>query len=831
MTPAGLTRSAALRDPSAKGLHERRKLRRSVQERHLAELSALSVNTNPWADAMTSSASARSPSHSPVAIFERPRSSGHQSAFTLSENLDDEPETEAAEDSQKGKQVWEEDRVIARSPVEAENLRPRLSVRRSSSRQPNGNEDVPPKALPTPPLSMKNPMSAHSVLPSAASSVFDVGPTESDEFIEQSARRHRRFLLQERSAANDGERLKIFADYVVKESELRRHRYAAAFADGTFDVELVRQRLFDGTSALGTAQDHGDPDQRDGREASMDPEMRSRPETMWWKDYKPALSPIASLSNDEKSSRGRTASRWWESQTGSLSDGGDRQMKRSKRESKYMGLSAALMQSIMAEADTPSQADGPAREGENTDYPDEKANVKAFGFYSDDGTAQAASQPISHLTTPALLDISRFITLPPPYPRHFPAVNNSHPDLAAYRSTVRTLSDLGELRTRKSRHHLSVEALRNDHRQKLAEARRAFKSNVQMQVAEGNISYADAAEAEKTLLLEERHAEKDCLQAEFDMLQDVVINPSHDLLVSRITQLDASLAELEAKLVSDIHLPNPDLVQQEGDDTPELLEYLTLIKWLFETREQIHKEVFDLLTERNEKYKSIVLLPYRQANNVDKMKDTEDFFVRDSLQRRKTFGEESLSRYRWLLTVVEENVARGVELQSSAFWDIAPGILDLVQRVPDDMQQLGAISIPEAEYKENPSYRRFPQQYLYSLLDHAEKSTYQFIESQVNLHCLLHEVKGGLLAARCRLMEAQKAHDDRNGTPTGRSAIIDTVKEEEAMTVELKQHVSMIEEQWQEALGGELQGTKTRVKTMLEAVGGWEDLELEQAGG
>src|SRR5690606_22265771 len=120
--------------------------------------------------------------------------------------------------------------------------------------------------------------------------------------------------------------------------------------------------------------------------------------------------------------------------------------------------------------------------------------------------------------------------------------------------------------------------------------------------------------------------------------------------------------------------------------------------------------------------------------------------------RRVEYETEALQRIEQFMDVIEENVKRGVETHLSAFWDIAPPLLDLVQQIPDDLDNL-RIKIPPAEYQENPSYHEFPLQYLYSLLCHAEKSTYQFIESQTNLLCLLHEVKSGVMTTSCRLTE------------------------------------------------------------------------------
>jgi hypothetical protein len=52
-------------------------------------------------------------------------------------------------------------------------------------------------------------------------------------------------------------------------------------------------------------------------------------------------------------------------------------------------------------------------------------------------------------------------------------------------------------------------------------------------------------------------------------------------------------------------------------------------------------------------------------------------------------------------------------------------------------------------------------------------------------------------------------------------------EQELAATVDLKQQVAMIEEQWLEALGSALQGKKMKVKMYLESLGGWDEAMQE----
>ena len=721
--PAGLSRSAALRLSSGKGLLERRIQRRSMHEGQVADLSALTIDTDPWFDGI--SPTGASPVYSAMVA---PRGSGTTSPETARRGL------RASSRSRSRFRGYDHMSTPIESPYP-----PGLS--RRSSRPPL----MPSKSLPTPPLSQKNPTSAHSVLPSTASSVSEHGRSDYDGFMRKACRRHREFLLREHQATSELERLEIFMEYIIEESNIRRQECPGPFVDRSFNLEQAKELLFN-DSANKRPMTIATRGQSPMHAVRIDPPQRS--DSSWSKDYRPELSPIASMSNDELSSRGRTASRWWQSQSGSETDGATEKLKRSKRESKYMGVSALSMQEVLSESATPTNINEVYSSTEA--YPDEKANPETFGFYDDGDPIPNQDHTPPNPLTPLGFDISRFVTLPPPYPRHYPAVNNNHPKLSMYRNLVRTLSDLTELRTRRSRHNLSLETLRTEHKRKVAVGQKNFRANISAQINDGSISYAEAAEAEQNLRLEENDSEKICLNAEFDTLQDVVINPMHEMLSDRAVQLDTHIKGLTEQLVAETSAQNLDRPQQEGDAVPEILEYLTQLKWLFETRETVHKEIFDLLTERNDKYKAIVLLPYHQTNNLDKIRDTEGFFALDNLQRHKEFYAEAHVRYQAFLDLVVENVGGEVGLQSSAFWDIAPGLLDLVQRVPDELDHLGPLAIPEAEYIENPIYHDFPQQYLYILLDHAEKSTYQFIESQTNLHCLLHEVKLSVLAARCR---------------------------------------------------------------------------------
>jgi hypothetical protein len=427
------------------------------------------------------------------------------------------------------------------------------------------------------------------------------------------------------------------------------------------------------------------------------------------------------------------------------------------------------------------------------------------------------------------LDISRLVTLPPPYPRHYPAVNNSHPDLTLYRTTVRSVSDLTKLQNTKQKHQVKLKNLQQAHKLKAMEDRRKFRTGMNTRLEEGTISYAEAADAEAVHLAEEHELEKAQVQAEFDSYQDTVFSPMRSVLVDRIDITTTCIDDLRSKLFDSAQNEDPNQPQEGGDEQPELLEKLTQLKWLFEAREQLHRQVYDLLTERNERYRAIVTLRYRQLNNQEKLAETEAFFIQDALDRQLTFATETLRRFESFLDVIEKNVDRGVEVQLSAFWDIAPSLLTVLQKIPDDLRSF-SVKIPPKEYEENPSLYQHPLQYLYSLLSHAEKSTYQFIESQTNLLCLLHEVKIGLMNANCKFMEIQRIKSGEPEAAVKREMEESRVEEERILTADLKDRVAMVEGQWAEALGNKLEAVKGRVEEWLTREGGWDDMvQMEQA--
>ena len=691
-----------------------------------------------------------------------------------------------------------------------------------------------------------------------------------DEFMQASLERHRLFVESESMAKSDFEKLQLFANFIVNESGLRRDRYADAFETmGTDVLELTRDlwRPFEyqrkskpptpkaPESRRQTPVERSHPDKgvlqaspstgSNSQSPSLTPrtepgspastssqhvKLRSDPQPKQG-SFRPCLSPIPSMAMstipDENDSRGRAASRWWEASTGAGSVGDGRKVERSKRESKYMGLPREAREHLQwssPEQVTASLASvaGPSRSSDE-EYPPEKLGWHDQGPPAWSPSLTQIVQKQSS-TAPSKLDVSRLVTLPPPYPRHHPAVNNNHPDLSTLRSTLRTLNDQSEI-SQTCQQYDSDDAtisLRPESPSVAAQRRRNLRRRIQEQVSQGTMSFAHAAQEEADFENGEQKRSRTQAKNSFDHFQSKVLVPLNSLYSGKITKASAAMDQLGESLSYDARSQNPNQTQEEGDEQPELLEKLTLMKWFHETREQLHREQFELEGDSDSRYKSVILAPYQQTGNIEKVHEVESFFNKDSQERRAAFEQSALKRFECFLKTVEEHVTRGVENQLSAFWDIAPSLHSIIQQVPSEMDGF-EIVIPQNEYDENPAYHEFPMQYMYSLVEHAGKSTYQFIESQTNLLCLLHEVKSGVMVAGCRLLETQRVLAGE-ARATVEQEMQDVRRGEDAsLTSDLKERVGLVEEQWRQALGKGLEELEDRIKTFLFETGGWDE--------
>lgn len=742
-------------------------------------------------------------------------------------------------------------------------MAPETSVRGSAPATPFSTGQGQRSGVPSPSSATNEKPTDARPQPSAATKPALSGVnSDRSAFAEASIERHLRFVELEARASSDQARLELFAEFMVKESRLRRDKYAGAFdALGSDVLELTRDlwRSNDGKRAKTPAQTSAatgryTPEPQKGQATALPPEpssagsapnsaaltpatepespsdttsnhARIRSESR--NAFQPMLSPIPSMAMstaaDEESVRGRSASRWWEASSDGLSTGTGGKPFRTKRESKYMGLPKEARENLQwIPEDSPGFAEASssfAGLGPN-EYPAEKVG------WHEATNAPESSSARQTPRTPNIprLDVSRLITLPPPYPRHHPAVNNNHPDLAGLRGILRGLNMAEQIAQIRQQHEQDerTQALRPDSSTAWLDRRKRMRQAIQQQVSMGTMSFAEAAQQEADFEAEEAKRGRDRAQKSFDHFQAQVVVPLNGQYKGRVSQASAAIDQLVEGLSNEANSHNPNATQEEGDEQPELLEKLTLVKWLHEAREVLYKDLVELEDESNEHYKSIILFPYRQAGNKEKVQEVESFFGKDLNDRREAFEKKSLRRFEELLRVLEKHVTRGVETQLSAFWDIAPELLTVVQKVPARLAGF-EVQIPPHEYDENPSYGEYPLQYLFTLLLHAERSAYQFIESQINLQCLLHEVKTSVMVAGCRLMQTQRCLAGEETSSVNEEMQEIRRSEDATLTADLKDRVSVVEEQWRQALGTGIRESQDRIRRHLSSQGGFDE--------
>lgn len=703
-------------------------------------------------------------------------------------------------------------------------------------------------------------------------SANDTVPSNSSDlskFAQSSLERYQVFIGQEVAAQNDQERLELFASFMVQESRIRRGLYSEAFSTMAGDImELTRDMWrpmsttiehdtlrfksrnvspesanimidLDGsfnTSVTSTAELTPATDTESLADESQDA-VDKRPPHPWGDKFKPCLSPIPSMAvstvPDEESSRGRSASRWWEeSVDGSFGNGG-RRLERTKQETKYMSLHPqelfiAAQPSPNQSTPTPGTSNQTFQYGPD-EYPQEKVGLlEEGGLYTPSNPPSATllsprnKAPVGRPTNRSALDVTRLVTLPPPYPRHYPAVNNSHPALSTLRANHRAVADISSIRELIQAHEATEISRRQSWRTSAGERLRHFRSQTQASICSGKMSYNDVNQVE----LKFRQSEAANVLREAEMqsqdFRQRVHEPVCRMLTEHARSCDDYIDQLTKALGVEAGCDQSLLAQTEGDERPELVEQLTLLKWLFESREHIHKERFDIDTALLARESAAVLTNYRQNASEVQLRKAESHFDTVRQRQQLEYAQDTKERYDHLRKIVERHVSRGVEIQLSAFWDIAPGLVEVVHKVPNNLHGF-EIVVPSNELAENMSYQEFPLQYMYTILVHAKKSAYQFIEAQTNLLCLLHEVHTATEAASLRLQEIERTAAGESASQAQAEMAQFKKQKEQELTEDLQGKVHEVEGQWREALGASIEECIGRVRTWLEHTGGWEE--------
>ena len=149
----------------------------------------------------------------------------------------------------------------------------------------------------------------------------------------------------------------------------------------------------------------------------------------------------------------------------------------------------------------------------------------------------------------------------------------------------------------------------------------------------------------------------------------------------------------------------------------------------------------------------------------------------------------------------ENRVTLGVEEARSRFWEVAPLVMECLEKIPDNLENVVPI-IPPEESSEHPELVQQPMRYLERKIAETEGAMRGLgVEEGEGLLCLLHGVKSALARARA---EAVNGGDGSH--------------EEHRLTEDLKEKVGMIEDEWREGLGEILERIKEDVERELDRI-------------
>ncbi|KAF2153838.1 hypothetical protein K461DRAFT_292548 [Myriangium duriaei CBS 260.36] len=725
-----------------------------------------------------------------------------------------------------------------------------------------------PASILSPPASSQSSTSSRQT-PTTVFTPSHAHCPDQSAFMDDSLARLLKFHEQELEATTNQERLRLFADFIVKESVYRKVQYSSDFNDIAPELYNVTENMWHSdvapqavsprghsiesvsvesrTRSIDAAFDSTTPSDApmtpatdQGSFTSLEHDQDILNQSPWNDRYKPSLSPIPSMTvstvADESDSRGRTPSRWWEP-----SDGGSPRepqrfgLERSRQETKYMSLHPGILQSPKSPpGTTESDRTGGTAQSE---YPPEKV-----GWHEQTSTPQISpslqrqgfkDKQVHSQPDMSPLDVSRLVTLPPAYPRHYPAVNNCHPQLDPPRLKHREIADIEEIEKIRAR----FENEEGDIDQDLEHARKkrisSFRTGVQEDINSGVIDKETALEADRRFRAHEIELQARAAREAFDRFHLELFDPVNTQLQKKIDDADICINMMTLALTrtaSGEHSANA-IVQVGGDEEPELLEQLTLVRWLFEAREKLHEEMFDTIVLERHKHRlqekfeptyRTLPQPARDEGNAR--------FAAAIRKMHLAHASAAHARHQDLASLMQAHVTAGVEAQISAFWDIAPQILEVVQRVPippppsstvhensrveaaDRRLACLPIVIPPAEVEESPALATWPAQYLFTTLTHAQNSVRQFIDAQVNLLCLMHGVA-------CRALEAE----GRVGEMQGRQSEGHMEGARKRLDRELQVKCAEIEEGWNAALGDAMEEARGAVRGFLERSGGWEE--------
>ena len=194
----------------------------------------------------------------------------------------------------------------------------------------------------------------------------------------------------------------------------------------------------------------------------------------------------------------------------------------------------------------------------------------------------------------------------------------------------------------------------------------------------------------------------------------------------------------------------PHLIFLIWQEKPELLDKLTLCKWLFKARENLRLETYQLLDEWNGCYRNLELPLYQHTSDQVNIHDTEAAFAKDAAAWDTALGHAFLSCHFLFVNPSKPMLPVG--------WKLRVGLSGMLQRiffssVAKFLRTTFTASTCwsyKRKWKKIRCMKYIPWSYFWDVLSHAAANSRQLIGSQISSWSLLHEIKEGMKGVRLK---------------------------------------------------------------------------------
>ncbi|EPS38970.1 hypothetical protein H072_7270 [Dactylellina haptotyla CBS 200.50] len=601
----------------------------------------------------------------------------------------------------------------------------------------------------------------------ASSRVFpDDEPEDLDlpPFYHEAIERHTDMILSEATAPNDEKRLNVFVDFVLEEARMRGEMYNSAL--GILGAGLS---LFPSD----------DPQYMTPEEQVAEFERR---------EYeKRVIDEFATCSTPTGSSlKRRQTIKEQKARAGEyLENRRSRSNPSTPREPKR----ASWFENAAVDTKMESEPE--------LSYPPEKVEVRT-----------------SPVIEASLLDIQPLLAIVPPYPRQFPASDNSHPSLQKTRKAIADLKDLKVIHKLKFDFTTTVPRIQDENAADARARKATHQDYIQRLFNEGRVTYEEMDRLTAEFERKEGDKKAEELQKEFDRFREEVVSPSHTELMDRIDKATSIMDSIQTDISSSA---KANIGIREG---PELLEKLNIMRTLFETREILYGEINSLIIDRDKRYKEVTIAPYLNEGDTEGIKEAEEFFADAAKQTKVTADKEAVERAKSFLDKVEKDVITGVESEVSNFWDVAPVLTGLLDKIPSELSNFKPI-VPEDELYGNPNYRRFPLLYLKKKLDYVGNSIYQHAQAQMRLLDFSVEITLLWTNAKWALGDSERVLAGEEEQRAVWQVERQKKEEEVRQTKNWEEKVKIVQEEWSQSVGNKLSDIKKRIIDQLSQQEGW----------